>query len=85
MNGAKFLRADLHIHSYGEYGSYDVTDISMTPQAIVDTAIDKGLGIISITDHNEINNSNIALTYAKGKNILVIAGIEVSTTQGCRY
>lgn len=82
MNGAKFLRADLHIHSYGEYGSYDVTDISMTPQAIVDTAIEKGLGIISITDHNEINNSNIALKYAKGKNILVIAGIEVSTTQG---
>lgn len=81
-NGAKFLRADLHIHSYGEYGSYDVVDTTMTPQAIVDTAIEKGLGIISITDHNEILNSNVAISHAQGKDILVIPGIEVSTTQG---
>jgi predicted metal-dependent phosphoesterase TrpH len=80
--GAKFLRADLHIHSYGEFGSYDVTDVIMTPQAIVDTAIEKGLGMISITDHNEILNSNTAITHAQGKNIFVIPGIEVSTTQG---
>lgn len=35
-------------------GSYDVTDTTNTPQAIVDTAIAKGIKIISITDHNEI-------------------------------
>ena len=80
--GAKFLRADLHIHSFGEFGSYDVTDHTMTPETIVDTAIEKGLNIISITDHNEIQNSNIAITYSQGKDILVIPGIEVSTTQG---
>jgi len=39
--GAKFLRADLHIHSYGEFGSFDVADTTMTPMAIVDTAIEK--------------------------------------------
>lgn len=81
-NGAKFLRADLHIHSFGEFGSFDVTDHTMTPEAIVDTAINKGLSIISITDHNEIQNSNTAITYSQGKGILVIPGIEVSTTQG---
>lgn len=80
--GAKFLRADLHIHSYGEFGSFDVGDHTMTPQAIVDAAIANGLSIISITDHNEIQNSNTAIAYANGKNILVIPGIEVSTTQG---
>lgn len=80
--GAKFLRADLHIHSYGEFGSYDVTDHTMTPEAIVDKAIEKELKIISITDHNEIQNVNTALTYAEGKDILVVPGIEVSTTQG---
>ena len=80
--GAKFLRADLHIHSFGEFGSYDVTDTTMTPEAIVDTAIAKGLGIISVTDHNEILNSHAAIRYADGKTILVIPGIEVSTTQG---
>jgi histidinol phosphatase-like PHP family hydrolase/energy-coupling factor transporter ATP-binding protein EcfA2 len=81
-NGAKFLRADLHIHSFGEFGSYDVADHTMTPEAIVDTAIEKGLSIISITDHNEIQNSSTAINYAVGKDILVLPGIEVSTTQG---
>ena len=41
--GATFLRADLHIHSFGEFGSYDVFDSTMTPNAIVDTAINKNL------------------------------------------
>ena len=81
-NGAKFLRADLHIHSFGEFGSYDVADHTMTPEGIVDTAIAKGLDIISITDHNEIQNASTAINYAVGKDILVIPGIEVSTTQG---
>ena len=82
-NGALFYKADLHIHSFGEgTGSYDVTDTSNTPQNIVDTAISKGLKVISITDHNEILNSLSAIQYAADKDILVIPGIELSTTQG---
>lgn len=81
--GSLFYRADLHIHSYGMgLGSYDVTDATNTPSAIVDTAKAKGLKLISITDHNEIMNSIAAVQYANGKDILVIPGIEVSTTQG---
>lgn len=81
--GALFLRADLHIHSFGkDDGSFDVSDSTMTPENIVDTAIGKGLSIISVTDHNEIGNSKKAIQHAEGKNILVIPGIEVSTTQG---
>lgn len=81
--GALFYRADLHIHSYGMgMGSFDVTDTNNTPNAIVDTAIAKGLKMISITDHNEIMNSIVAVQYANGKDILVIPGIEISTTQG---
>lgn len=82
-SGALFFRADLHIHSYGAgTGSCDVIDVTDTPNAIVDTAIAKGLKIISITDHNEILNSIVAAQYAIGKEILVIPGIEISTTQG---
>lgn len=81
--GAKFVRADLHIHSYGiDSGSFDVKDAQMTPQNIVDTALSSNLKIISITDHNEILNSKAATDYAQGKGILVVPGIEVSTTQG---
>lgn len=82
-NGARFVRADLHIHSYGrDAGSFDVNDPNMTPENIVDKAIDSNLKIISITDHNEILNSKAAIDYAKDKDIVVLPGIEVSTTQG---
>ena len=76
--GALFYKADLHIHSYGVgTGSYDVTDITNTPQAIVDLAISKGLKVISITDHNQWLNSMAAVQYAVDKDILVVPGIEV--------
>ena len=54
----------------------------MTPENNVDTAVSKGLSIIAITDHNEILNVKKAIKYSEGKLILVIPGIEVSTTQG---
>lgn len=73
--GAKFLRADLHIHSFGDEGSFDVKDETMTPESIVDTAIEKKLAIISITDHNEVGNVKRALEHGKDKEILVIPGV----------
>ena len=81
-NGALFRRADLHIHSFGEDGSYDVTDASMTPQGIVDTAITERLDLIAITDHNTFANVRPALKYAEGKGLLVVPGVELSTPQG---
>ena len=81
-NGAQFRRADLHIHSFGEMGSYDVSDADMTPENIVDTAIDENLQVIAITDHNQIGNVRRALKHAEGKSLLVIPGVELSTPQG---
>ena len=71
--GARFVRADLHIHSYGgDSGSFDVKDDQMTPQNIVDTAISSNLKIISITDHNEISNSKAAIDYAQDLSLIHI-------------
>lgn len=81
-SGALFRRADLHIHSFGDGGSYDVTDATMTPERIVDTAIAERLDIIAITDHNQIANTRLALKHAASKNLLVVPGVELSTTQG---
>jgi len=80
--GAEFRRADLHIHSFGSRGSYDVKDATMTPDQIVETAIAEGLEVISITDHNCIGNVEAALEHAKGRPILVIPGVELSTPNG---
>jgi DNA repair ATPase RecN len=78
--GARFLRADLHIHSFG--ASHDVKDAAMTAAGIVKTAADEKLSIIAITDHNEIRNVEAGLDAARGTQVLVIPGIELSTPQG---
>ncbi|MCW8335907.1 PHP domain-containing protein, partial [Vibrio paucivorans] len=81
--GARFHRGDLHIHSYGSGGSYDVIDSQMTPENIIAEAIKENLSIISITDHNKISNSIDAVNIAEDKeDLLVVPGIEISTTQG---
>jgi ABC-type cobalamin/Fe3+-siderophores transport system ATPase subunit len=79
-NGARFYRADLHIHSVG--GSHDVKDMSMTPASILQTAERESLTLVSITDHNEITNMLGAIELSKGRPVSVIAGIELSTPQG---
>src|SRR6478736_2022133 len=77
--GARFYRADLHIHSYG--GSHDVRDSAMTPGAIVQAAITEGLGVIAVTDHNEIRNVAAAQA-AAGQRLFVVPGVELSTSEG---
>jgi energy-coupling factor transporter ATP-binding protein EcfA2/histidinol phosphatase-like PHP family hydrolase len=79
-SGARFHRADLHIHSFD--GSHDVRDTAMTAAAIVATAAREHLSIVAITDHNEINNVEAALQASKSSNVCVVPGIELSTPQG---
>jgi ABC-type cobalamin/Fe3+-siderophores transport system ATPase subunit len=79
-NGAKFYRADLHIHSFG--ASYDVKDPNATASAIVGTAQREGLSIIALTDHNEIANVSAAVDAGRDAGILVIPGVELSTPEG---
>lgn len=78
--GARFLRADLHIHSYGS--SHDVRDAGCTPDHIVQQAVREDLRLIAIADHNEIGNVDTAIKAASGKNVTVIPGVELSTPQG---
>ena len=73
-NGARFVRGDLHVHSYG--GSHDVTDTSATPEAIVHTAISNGLSIIAIADHNAISSVERALSAAALYNLLVVPAVD---------
>ena len=58
-NGARFYRCDPHVHSYG--GSHDVHDTTMTPEAIMQTAVQENIAMVAITDHNEISNVQRAI------------------------
>lgn len=79
-NGARFYRADLHIHSYG--GSYDVQDATMTPARIVQTAVAEGLDVIAVSDHNEIASVEATLKAAVTSALLGIPAVELSTSEG---
>ncbi len=82
-NGARFHYVDLHIHSYGS--SHDVKDETMTPEAIVDSAVRQGLRVIAITDHNSDVNVQKAIDHAQehyNGQILVLPGVEVTTAHG---
>jgi hypothetical protein len=81
-NGAQFLNADLHVHSFG--GSHDVKDSTMTIEAIVDTAVKLGIRILAITDHNNDANTGKSVAYAQKYTgqILVVPGVEVTTAHG---
>jgi ABC-type lipoprotein export system ATPase subunit len=79
-NGSRFYRCDLHVHSFG--ASHDVKDATMTPEAIVDTAVREGLSVIAITDHNEISSVQRAVDASQGKSVILLPGVELSTPQG---
>lgn len=79
-DGAHFYRADLHVHSFG--GSHDVTDVGMTPEAIVRTAKTEGIQLLAITDHNESTNVERALAEGARLGVCVIPAVELSTPEG---
>lgn len=69
------IRADLHMHS-------TYSDGVNTPEEMVETAIEKGIKCICITDHNEIKGAVKAMKFAYDKDILVVPGIELTSTSG---
>ncbi len=67
------MKADLHIHS--DFSN----DGKSTVEEIIEAAVDKGLGCISITDHNSFEAYAVAKDNGK---VIVIPGIEVSSKEG---
>ncbi|MDY0062572.1 MAG: AAA family ATPase [Myxococcota bacterium] len=81
-NGAQFYTADLHVHTYG--ASPCVSDKSMTVEAVIDQAVMSGIGVMAISDHNTVRNTERSLEYAQKYigQLLVLAAVEVSTANG---
>lgn len=80
-SGARFVRGDLHIHSYG--GSYDVKDERATPSAIVEKARERGIQVIALSDHNSIDNVQAFLAAADAyDDVVAIPAVELSCQEG---
>ena len=54
------------------------SDGELTPEGLVDLAIEKKLSAIAITDHDSIGSVKKAIEYSKGKNIEIVPGVELS-------
>ncbi len=63
---------DLHVHSKHSDGT-------CTTKELVDLAIYKGLKAIALTDHDTVAGLEEIMEYAKGKDIEIVPGIELST------
>ncbi|MFH1114095.1 MAG: PHP domain-containing protein [Pseudomonadota bacterium] len=71
-------RLDLHIHTVLS----PCTEIAdMTPRAIVRAALEQGLHMIAICDHNSARNTAATRRAARGSGLTVIPGIEVTTSE----
>jgi len=70
------MKGDYHIHTCYSDGIYQ-------PEKVIDLAIDAGLEVIALTDHDNVLSYDIAQKYIKSENlqdkIEVIRGIEVNT------
>lgn len=76
--GASFVRADLHVHTHADGDPDPKPDLD----SYIDAAIDSGISIMAITDHNSVAFVRAAMHAAEGKNLVVIPGLEISTHDG---
>ncbi len=73
----RWYRADLHVHSLLS----PCAAIEMTPRNIIRNALESGIDIIAITDHNAGDNVAAAQRAAVGTGVTVLPGMEVQTRE----
>lgn len=76
--GARFVRADLHVHTHQD------SDNDPTPELekYIDAAIRNDIEVLAITDHNRVDFVKPAIKAAEEKPLTVLPGIEISTRDG---
>jgi 3',5'-nucleoside bisphosphate phosphatase len=70
-------RGDLHVHTVLS----PCSDVEMIPPLIVQTAIDKGIDLLAITDHNATANIEAVQKAAKGTDLFILPGMELQTIE----
>ena len=73
----QWYQADLHIHTVLSA----CAELSMGPRDIVQTALERNLDIIAITDHNSGENVPAVMHIAESTPLTVIPGMEVATQE----
>lgn len=73
----KIFKADLHIHSVLS----PCASLDMSPKNIVHAALERGLDIIAVTDHNSTLQCKNVLEAAKNTVLTVFLGVEINSKE----
>jgi PHP family Zn ribbon phosphoesterase len=73
----KTFLADLHIHTVLS----PCAEVEMIPPLIVEEAVQRGINVIAITDHNASANIRSVQQAAEGTGLVVLPGMEVQTRE----
>lgn len=65
------MRIDLHMHT-------SASDGALTPVQLVEAALERGLDVISVTDHDTLGGMLPAMAAAEGTDLRVLPGVELS-------
>lgn len=79
MAGSRFVRADLHVHTFAAANEPARPPVDLA--ALVALAQARGLSVIAVTDHNSVVNARPAAALST-PDLLVLPGIEISTPEG---
>ena len=66
------IGVDLHTHS-------NISDVTLTPELLVQSAIEKGIHTLALTDHDTMDGLMQAELIAKNQPIKIISGVEISS------
>ena len=73
----KKFRADLHVHTVLS----PCAEVEMIPPLIVQEALERGIHLIAITDHNATGNIRAVMEAAQGTDLTVLPGMELQTRE----
>lgn len=68
------MRADLHVHS-------TASDGSLSPSALVGLAIERGLDVLAIADHDSVEGLAEAMDAAAGSPLTIVPAVELSASR----
>jgi hypothetical protein len=71
------FRADLHVHTVLS----PCAEVEMIPPLIVQEALERGIHLIAITDHNTTGNIHAVMEAARGTDLTVLPGMELQTRE----
>jgi 3',5'-nucleoside bisphosphate phosphatase len=77
VTAMKTFRAELHVHTVLS----PCAEVEMIPPLIIQEAIERGISILAITDHNATANIGAVIKAAEGSGIAIFSGMELQTRE----